>query len=127
MNLAVTDASSVPLYRQIYDQIAAAIVRGEIAGGDVLPPIRTVAAELRISVISVKRAWEELERDGFIITAVGRGTFAAQLTESRRRELRRELMLEKLSPGLAFCRVLGADAAELRQLLDDCMGEEKTI
>lgn len=124
MNLSVTDASSLPLYRQIYDQIAAAIVRGDIAGGDVLPPIRTVAAELRISVISVKRAWEELERDGFIVTAVGRGTFAADLTESRRREKRRILMEDKLSPGLAFCRMLGADASELRQLIDYYMGEE---
>jgi len=127
MNLAVTDASSLPLYRQIYDQIAAAIVRGEIAGGDVLPPIRTVAAELRISVISVKRAWEELERDGFIVTAVGRGTFAAALTESQRREKRRILMEDKLAPGLAFCRMLGAEASELRQLIDHYLGEETEI
>ena len=127
MNLAVTDASSLPLYRQIYDQIAAAIVRGEIAGGDVLPPIRTVAAELRISVISVKRAWEELERDGFIVTAVGRGTFAAALTESQRRGKRRILMEDKLAPGLAFCRMLGAEASELRQLIDHYLGEETEI
>ena len=126
MKLAVTDASSLPLYRQIYDQIAAAIVRGDIAGGDVLPPIRTVASELRISVISVKRAWEELERDGFIITAVGRGTFAAELSEPRPRELRQELMMEKLTPGLAFCRLLGADIAELRQLIENQMREEAT-
>lgn len=126
MNLSVSNASSLPLYQQIYDQIAAAIVRGEIAGGDVLPPIRTVAAELRISVISVKRAWEELERDGFILTAVGRGTFAAELTEAQRREKRRILMEDKLTPGLAFCRLLGADIAELRQLIENQMGEEVT-
>jgi GntR family transcriptional regulator len=115
------------LYQQIYDQIAASIVRGDIAGGDALPPIRTVASELRISVISVKRAWEELERDGFIVTAVGRGTFAAMLTESQRREKQRILMEKKLAPGLAFCRILGADAAEVRQIIGEYLGEEATV
>lgn len=127
MNLAVSDASAAPLYQQIYDQIAASIVRGDIAGGDALPPIRTVASELRISVISVKRAWEELERDGFIVTAVGRGTFAAGLTESQRREKQRMLMEKKLAPGLAFCRMLGADAAEVRQIIGEYLGEEATV
>lgn len=126
MKLSVTDASHLPLYQQIYDQIAADIVRGAIAGGDVLPPIRTVAAELRISVISVKRAWEELERDGFIVTAVGRGTFAARLSEEQRREKRRALMAAKLRPGLDFCRAAGADLAEIHQLLEHYLREEST-
>ena len=113
MNLSVSDSAALPLYQQIYDQIAADIVRGEIPGGAALPPIRTVAAELRISVISVKRAWEELERDGYIVTAVGRGTFAAALTAEQRRQMRRRLIEERLAPGLAFCRRLGADAGEI--------------
>lgn len=64
MKLTVTNTSPLPLYRQMYDQLAAQILRGEIAPGEVLPPIRTVAQELSVSLISVRRAWEELERDG---------------------------------------------------------------
>ena len=124
MNIAVTDTSSLPLYQQIYDQIAAGIVRGEMAGGEALPPIRTVAAELRVSVISVKRAWEELERDGFIVTAVGRGTFAACLSDEQRKERRRMLIKGKLAPGLAFCRKVGADFTEIEAVIRESMGEE---
>ena len=71
MKLTVTNTSPLPLYRQMYDQLAAQILRGDVAPGEVLPPIRTVAQELSVSLISVRRAWEELDRDGFIHTAVG--------------------------------------------------------
>ncbi len=104
---------SLPLYRQIYDSVAGDILRGEIRPGEILPPIRTVALELQISVISVKRAWEELERDGFITTAVGRGSFAATLTEEALREKRRALLLQRLSPAVAVTRALGASDEEV--------------
>ena len=94
MKLTVTNTSPLPLYRQMYDQLAAQILRGDVAPGEVLPPIRTVAQELSVSLISVRRAWEELERDGFIHTAVGRGTFAAALGEEAA-ALLRELMKEE--------------------------------
>ena len=93
MKLTVTNTSPLPLYRQMYDQLAAQILRGEIAPGEVLPPIRTVAQELSVSLISVRRAWEELERDGFIHTAVGRGTFAAAPGEWTKTGQRRAILL----------------------------------
>ena len=102
MKLTVTNTSPLPLYRQMYDQLAAQILRGEIAPGEVLPPIRTVAQELSVSLISVRRAWEELERDGFIHTAVGRGTFAAA----------------------QFCAAVGASGEEAAALLRELMKEE---
>ncbi len=117
MNIAVTDTAEQPLYRQIYDQLSGGILRGEIRGGDALPPIRTVAQELRVSVISVKRAWEELERDGFITTAVGRGSFAAVLTPEELDRKRRALLASRLSPGVAYGRSLGADAEEIGEVL----------
>ncbi len=112
MNIRAADPS-LPLYRQIYDSVAGDILRGEIRPGEILPPIRTVALELQISVISVKRAWEELERDGFITTAVGRGSFAATLTEEALREKRRALLLQRLSPAVAVTRALGASDEEV--------------
>ena len=124
MEIYISNAGQTPIYAQITAQIREKILTGELQAGDALPSIRLLAKELRISVISVKRAWEELERDGFIITAVGRGTFAASLREEQRREKRLGLMKKKLAPGLAFCRMMGADAAELQQLIvgEDIIG-----
>lgn len=66
MNVIVSNASDKPIYEQIYAQIKGAILRGECAEGEALPSIRALAKELRISVITTKRAFDDLERDGFI-------------------------------------------------------------
>ena len=121
MNLAIDPVSPEPLYRQLYAQISAAVLSGTLQGGETLPPIRSVAAELRISVISVKRAWEELDRDGFIHSAVGRGSFVAQLSDEERRAKRRVVCEALLRPALERCRALGAGAAELEALLQDLL------
>ena len=125
MKLSVTNSSPLPLYRQIYDQLAAQILRGEIAPGEVLPPIRTVAQELAVSLISVRRAWDELERDGFIHTAVGRGTFAASLDEAEKTALRRRILSEKLTDAAQFCAAVGASGEEAAALLREMMEERK--
>ena len=82
-----------------------------------LPPIRTVAQELSVSLISVRRAWEELERDGFIHTAVGRGTFAAALGETDKAAMRRAILKEKLTDAAQFCAAVGASGEEAAALL----------
>ena len=121
MKITVNPASDLPIYQQIFDAVSTGILKGEILGGETLPTIRFVAQELRISVIGVKRAWEELERAGFIHTAVGRGSFAAELTEAERAEKRRSLLRERLQSGADYCRALGVDteeaAAVLREML----------
>ena len=67
MNILISNSSGEPIYSQISSQIKALIVKGELKAGDALPSMRTLAMELRISVITTKRAYEELERDGFIL------------------------------------------------------------
>ena len=119
MNLSVKDSAGTPLYRQIYDGISRAVITGDIAPGEALPPIRTAAEELRVSVISVKRAWEELERDGFIVTAVGRGSVAAELSPAELSKKRRALMKERLSDGTAFCKSLGASEEEILAVIKE--------
>jgi len=79
MKLVVSESAEIPIYRQVYEQISGQILRGELPRDFVLPGIRTIAKELRISVITIKRAWEELERDGFIYTLAGKGCFVAPL------------------------------------------------
>ena len=117
MNLSVSPGAEEPLYRQLYDRIAFGILRGDIAPGSSIPPIRTVAQELRISVISVKRAWEELERDGYIITAVGRGTTAAELSAEEKERRRKVILSERLQAALFLCRELGISADEASDVI----------
>ena len=119
MNLSVKDSAGTPLYRQIYDGISRAVINGELAPGEALPPIRTAAEELRVSVISVKRAWEELERNGFIVTAVGRGSFVAELSAEVLSEKRRLLLKERLGEGVAFCKSLGASECEIEAVIKE--------
>lgn len=118
MDIVISTASETPIYRQIYEQVSAAIVRGELKSGDCLPPIRVVAKELRISVITVKKAWEELTHAGFIDTQAGRGCFVADVPESAQRNKRAALVSERLGKELAYCRSLGMTREEVLTLVD---------
>ena len=75
MNIIISNSSDKPIYEQITDQIKNMVMSGQLKEGMPLPSMRTLAKDLRISVITTKRAYEELERDGFIATMVGKGSF----------------------------------------------------
>lgn len=75
MNIIISNSGNSPIYEQIYSQIKALILNGTLKEGDALPSMRFLAKELRISVITTKRAYEELEKDGFIQTITGKGSF----------------------------------------------------
>ena len=111
MDIALSN-SDKPLYLQLFEQVSAQIVRGEVAQGEVLPPIRTVAKELRVSVITVKKAWEELERGGFIITMTGKGCFVAP-QQGELGTKRSEMAEERLREGVAYCKSLGIPQDEV--------------
>ena len=92
MNILISNASNQPIYEQIYTQIKNAIIAGECEEGDALPSIRQLAKDLRISVITTKRAYDELERDGFIDTVAAKGCFvAAKNIEMLREEKLRQI------------------------------------
>lgn len=92
LNLFISNASNQPIYEQIYTQIKNAIIAGECEEGDALPSIRQLAKDLRISVITTKRAYDELERDGFIDTVAAKGCFvAAKNIEMLREEKLRQI------------------------------------
>lgn len=78
MDILISNSCGRPIYQQIYDQLKNAILSGELREGDMLPSIRALAKDLRISVITTKRAYEELERGGYIYTAAGKGCFVSQ-------------------------------------------------
>ena len=78
MDILISNSCGRPIYQQIYDQVKNAILSGELREGDMLPSIRALAKDLRISVITTKRAYEELEQSGYIYTAAGKGCFVSQ-------------------------------------------------
>ena len=104
MELFINNKSGAPIYDQIYSQIKDAIVSGQVAAGEALPSIRALAKDLRISVITTKRAYDELEREGFIDTLPGKGCFVAE----RSAELLREESLRKIEGYMQEIRRLAA-------------------
>ena len=92
MEIIIRNSSGQPIYEQIYTQIKDLILNGTLAEGDALPSIRGLAKDLRISVITTKRAYDELEREGFVNTVAGKGCFVA----GTNRELIREENLKKI-------------------------------
>ena len=89
MDIIINNASGVPIYEQIEEQIKGLIMAGELMAGDALPSMRVLAKELKISVITTKRAYEDLERDGFIESVVGKGSFVKAVNN----EIMKESML----------------------------------
>jgi GntR family transcriptional regulator len=117
MDIVISDTSGKPIYQQIFEQVSAQIVKGELERDFCLPPIRTVAKDLRISVITVKKAWEELERKGFIRSMVGKGCFVAPLLPAERDSKRDALAIEKLKKDIEYYRELGYSLEELTELI----------
>ena len=103
MDIILSNASGKPIYEQITDQVKEQIMSGALTAGDALPSMRLLARELRISVITTKRAYEELERDGFLENVPGKGCFVAAQNKEllRENQLRRveEKLLEAIDEG----------------------------
>jgi GntR family transcriptional regulator len=117
MNIVISNTSDKPIYRQIFEQISAQILKGELERDSCLPPIRTVAKELRISVITVKKAWEELEHMGFIYTTVGKGCYVASLCPDELDSKRDELVIKKLKKDISYYKTLGLSLADLVEFI----------
>ena len=117
MEIYISNSSGVPIYAQITDQIRSQILSGRLKEGDALPSIRLLAKELRISVITTKRAYEDLEQAGFINTLPGKGSFvAAQNQELHREEALRQVE-EHLTHALEAARLGGITGDEVKETL----------
>jgi GntR family transcriptional regulator len=118
MKIIISGSSQEPLYEQIASQIKNQIIMGDLEPGDALPSIRSLARELQISVITTKRAYHELEKDGFIETVGGKGSFISGENKELFREKRLRMLEEKLSEVIAESRHLGISRKELKEMLD---------
>ena len=120
MELVISNASNLPIYEQIVEGIKRHIAAGELRTGDMLPSIRALAKDLRISVITTKRAYEELEREGLIVTAAGKGCFVAERSAEWLREdvLRRiEEHLQEISALASQIGLTGEDLCDMLRTL----------
>lgn len=118
MDIILTNTGGKPIYDQISSQIREKILTGELAAGDALPSMRLLAKELRISVITTKRAYEELERDGFIVTMTGKGSFVAQYNAELMREEYLRRIEEHFREILDMAKTCGLSTDELKQMLE---------
>lgn len=122
MNLRISNADARPIYEQLRQQIRGVILGGELKEGEALPSIRALAKDLRISVITTKRAYDELERDGYIHTVAGKGCFVAPLDSALVREdgLRRiEAQMREMLELAHSCGISVDELAELLRAMEE--------
>ncbi len=125
MNIVISQTSGQPIYEQIAQQIKGLILRGELCEGAALPSMRLLARDLRISVITTKRAYEELEREGFVITTPGKGCYVAPRPEGTWDQARQKQVEEYLRRGVEEAKNCAMGLAELTQLLQELYQGEK--
>ena len=122
MQIFIDNKSGVPIYEQIYSQIKTPIISGAIAENEALPSIRNLAKDLRISVITTKRAYDELEKEGFLYTVAGKGCFVAPKNTELLREENLKAIEAHLSEAVrlaASCNLSRADILEMLNLLTE--------
>ena len=117
MDIIISNSSGKPIYEQITSQIKSMIISGELKEGDALPSMRLLAQELRISVITTKRAYDDLERDGFIESFTGKGSFVAQKNVEFIREEQLKAAEEHLKNAVCAAKSSGISRAELEEML----------
>ena len=117
MRIIIANSSPDPIYEQIKKQIKNQIINGVLEEGQTLPSIRKLAKELQISVITTKRAYEDLEREGFIDTVTGKGSFVAAQNKEFLREKRMKIVEDKLGEAISEAKMLGIGIDELKEML----------
>lgn len=117
MNIIISNTSDEPIYEQIVRQIKEAIMKGELVEGENLPSIRSLAKELQISVITTKRAYDELEKEGFLVTVPGKGSYVAAQNKQLLRETRIKIVEEKLAEAVMAAKTVNLTLKELQEML----------
>ena len=125
MRIVLSSASQRPMYEQISAQIRAQIAAGELQPGEALLSIRQLARELRVSIITIKRAYEDLEKEGYIRTVPGRGTFVAQKSGADLRDMSLQKAAQDLAPIVRHAKQAGAPCEELTRAVRAIYEEEQ--
>ena len=123
MKIIINSSSMVPIYEQIMDQIKAKITAGDLKENDALPSVRTLAKELKISALTVKKAYDNLEQEGYTVTVHGKGTYVAAANKERMKEEQRREVEEDLDNAVQKGRRCGLTDEEIRELFELIMEE----
>lgn len=125
MNIIISNSSQEPIYEQIVKQIKSNIIKGELEEGEMLPSIRGLAQALQISVITTKRAYEELEHEGFIETVPGKGSFVSTQNKELIKEKRLKIMEDKLAEVIEESKDLNISIEDLIEMVKLMYEEDK--
>ncbi len=117
MNIIISNSSAVPLYEQIQNQIKSQILNGELISEELLPSIRSLAKELKVSIITTKRAYEELEKEGYIITVAGKGSYVCSQSTERLKEAALFEMESKLEEIIQRAKKMGISEEEFVEII----------
>lgn len=124
MNIIISNSNNIPIYEQIKEQIKSKIISNELKAGDLLPSIRSLAKDLRISVITTKNAYEELEKEGYVETIPGKGTYVA----SKNIEIIKEEQMKKvenlIETAISIAKISKISKKEVNDILDILYEEE---
>ncbi|QDH21816.1 GntR family transcriptional regulator [Saccharibacillus brassicae] len=121
----INESSAEPLYHQIETQLRSLIVTGQIAEGTLLPSIREFSADLKCSVITIRRVYQDLENEGLLRTRQGTGTFVAKVDTEDREAYRKRIVVEAVRELLDTAKSVGYGLTDLRDLLDETLREEE--
>ena len=124
MKIVISNTSEAPLYQQIKEQIKDAIFKGELVEGDALPSIRAFANDLKVSVLTIRRVYDELEQEGFVTSQVGIGTFVSTSNIELLRDSKRRLVEKKMLDMIQTAKSLGISKDELNAMMDILYEEE---
>ena len=117
MQIILNNASMIPIYEQLAEQVKSQILSGVLAENEVLPSVRTLSASLKISALTVKKAYDKLEEDGFVVTVHGKGTYVTPTNRQLAMEARRRAVEEDFTRALDKARAVGMTPSETRELL----------
>ncbi len=121
MKIIINSSSMVPIYEQIVDQVKAQIVAGDLKENDILPSVRGLAKGLKISALTVKKAYDNLEQDGFTVTVHGKGTYVAVANPERMKEEQMRSVEAELDWTVQKARRCGLADAEIRKIFEIIM------
>ena len=124
MHIILNNSSMIPIYEQLLDQVKREIINGALKENEVLPSVRSLSAELRISSLTVKKAYDRLEEEGFVITVHGKGTYVAATDMQLAAEARRKAVEDDLAVSIQRAAAIGLSKEEITEIvqiiLEDC-------
>ena len=124
MKILISNTSDAPLYQQIKEQIIDAILKGELVEGDPLPSIRAFANDLKVSVLTIRRVYDDLEKEGFVNSQVGIGTFVSTSNVELLRDSKRRLVEQKMLEMIQTAKSLGITQQEFNDMMNILFKEE---